>query len=331
MEFDEHNPRFRLLAGLTIMLVVIGGLWAAFTLLWPEDNGQLAILKADNTPYKVRPEQPGGMQIPHQDKLVFNAVSNEGKVVTVERILPPPEQPMVPSQPQNQPGQGGASTPIQPSVIQQAAAMTQEQVKAAQQVPAIKPPQPQPDIQLATEPLPVALGRGGDVPRQPIPSKAVDAPAAFDISKTAQQTKKQPAPEPTAPVEVKKIEPQQAEIKQDEEAKAEEPKEEVKKPSVEDNAKEQDSAEEEVAAPPAGKARFQIASFFDRPSAEKALSQFKNKYADGLNGASLFIAEAKIASGKNVFRIQGAATDVNAINGICSAIKAKGGTCVLAH
>ena len=58
----------------------------------------LPVIKADDRPIKTRPDDRGGMQVPNQDKLVYermdgNEASGDGKV---ERLLPPPEQPRTP-------------------------------------------------------------------------------------------------------------------------------------------------------------------------------------------------------------------------------------------
>lgn len=59
--------------------------------------GVAPLIKAEPQPYKVKPEEPGGMEVPHQDKLIYNEVTRqggEGSKQPVERLLPPPEQPM---------------------------------------------------------------------------------------------------------------------------------------------------------------------------------------------------------------------------------------------
>ena len=53
------------------------------------------IIRAGDGPTKVRPDQPGGMQVPNQDKEVYGRVSpNQSGGSRVENLLPPPEQPL---------------------------------------------------------------------------------------------------------------------------------------------------------------------------------------------------------------------------------------------
>lgn len=67
-------------------------------------SGAPPLVRADQTPAKVAPENPGGMQIPNQDKLIYerldgNSTASAGKV---ERLLPPPERPNVAATAPNQ-------------------------------------------------------------------------------------------------------------------------------------------------------------------------------------------------------------------------------------
>lgn len=73
-----------------------GLLWYAYA--WGvggADSGQLPVVAAESSPAKVAPEEPGGMEIPNQDKRVLNQ-SEDGEVAEVERLLPPPEEPNPP-------------------------------------------------------------------------------------------------------------------------------------------------------------------------------------------------------------------------------------------
>lgn len=55
----------------------------------------LLVVEADKTPMKEKPLDPGGMKFPNQDKTVFETFAGSSAVPPkVERILPPPEEPM---------------------------------------------------------------------------------------------------------------------------------------------------------------------------------------------------------------------------------------------
>ena len=56
------------------------------------------IVKAREGPTRVRPEKPGGMAIPNQDKQIYDRLGGIPDKPKVERLLPPPE-PVVPKPP----------------------------------------------------------------------------------------------------------------------------------------------------------------------------------------------------------------------------------------
>ena len=98
---DEYVPtfnRWKLLGTGLAVIIVAGfgiGIWYAY------DQGvkkgvQLAppIIKADTNPVKEKPEDPGGMEIPHQDKKVFNVLNAEKEEEKVEKLMKAPEVPV---------------------------------------------------------------------------------------------------------------------------------------------------------------------------------------------------------------------------------------------
>lgn len=58
-------------------------------------EGTAPLLKPDHVA-KVQPDDPGGLKVPHQDKLVYNQIEEQVDDSQVERLLPPPEQPVKP-------------------------------------------------------------------------------------------------------------------------------------------------------------------------------------------------------------------------------------------
>jgi hypothetical protein len=56
---------------------------------------QLPVLSADSAPVKVRPDDPGGAEIPNRDKYVYKSLeSGAADPAPVEQLLPAPEEPM---------------------------------------------------------------------------------------------------------------------------------------------------------------------------------------------------------------------------------------------
>ena len=89
----------RHVVALGLVVVAIGGLayagWFGYNSWRARGSEGLApIIQADAGPTRVRPEQPGGLVIPHQDRLVLHDLNGGGASVSAETLLPPPEEPM---------------------------------------------------------------------------------------------------------------------------------------------------------------------------------------------------------------------------------------------
>ncbi|MBO6520972.1 MAG: SPOR domain-containing protein [Rhodospirillales bacterium] len=88
----------KVLGGLVCVTMIAGGVWIGFgerilSMLGTED-GDVPVIKAENAPIKVRPENPGGMQVPNQGRLVYGVVDGSSSQPRVERLLPSPEKPV---------------------------------------------------------------------------------------------------------------------------------------------------------------------------------------------------------------------------------------------
>ncbi|NBC34151.1 MAG: hypothetical protein GVY13_15865 [Alphaproteobacteria bacterium] len=181
----------RLLRPLAIGLLAVAGAgigYAAFQAFQgdqasvsPED---VPLIRADRSPVRIQPEQPGGLEVPHQDRLVMNDEAGEGPPTTVESVRPPPEQPLA-AAPAQEPAPDGPSA-------------------AGEQTAAREVPPSPPSVQETEGDDPIAAlleadqaGRSGGeltagpetaAPAEPMPAAQPDAAA--------------PAPPPeTAPVE----------------------------------------------------------------------------------------------------------------------------------
>jgi cell division septation protein DedD len=92
------------------MALSAGGLWVAYNNSQTRAPGDVPVIQADQGTTKTRPQQPGGMAIPDQDKLVYN----QGKgPPQVEKLLPPPEIPLPRPAPS---GEAASATPAAPAV-----------------------------------------------------------------------------------------------------------------------------------------------------------------------------------------------------------------------
>src|SRR5271165_3087611 len=78
---DEDAPRpgrwLRIGGALLVMGVFAGGLWLAYTQGLRHAGGSVGsgadvpLIRADTRPFKVKPDNPGGMQVPDHDLLIY--------------------------------------------------------------------------------------------------------------------------------------------------------------------------------------------------------------------------------------------------------------------
>ncbi|MBM3486276.1 MAG: hypothetical protein FJX67_06540, partial [Alphaproteobacteria bacterium] len=94
------RARRRLLTAL-VALVALGGFGGVAYHFYEKNRdaameGIVPILKAVEGPTKVRPETPGGMQVPNRDREVYGLIDKNAPAPKprVEQLLPPPEQPV---------------------------------------------------------------------------------------------------------------------------------------------------------------------------------------------------------------------------------------------
>jgi len=79
------------LAALFLLIVIAGVIWASYPR--PGVQGPVPVIRADTTPWRVKPDDPGGMDIPYRDSTVFNAMHGD-EPDKVENLMPKTEQPL---------------------------------------------------------------------------------------------------------------------------------------------------------------------------------------------------------------------------------------------
>jgi outer membrane biosynthesis protein TonB len=127
-----------------VMAVFAGGLWffyhqGARQPAAPGPGGDVPLIRADDKPMKLKPDQPGGMPVPDQNVSVYDPKPG---AAPVEKLLPPPEQPM--PRPTPSAAAPSAAPPAQPAPAtpQQAAATAAPKAPpkpAAKETPAAAP------------------------------------------------------------------------------------------------------------------------------------------------------------------------------------------------
>jgi hypothetical protein len=69
--------------------------WSAYKSGGNGIGGIVPLIKADNDPTRIRPDDPGGMPVPNQDKAIYDKLDpRNAPPKGVERLLPSPETPI---------------------------------------------------------------------------------------------------------------------------------------------------------------------------------------------------------------------------------------------
>jgi len=89
--FKDDNRRTFAIVGSIFAVFVFGAV--LFYLYYQENVGEIEDIKAESGQVREKPEDPGGMEVDHQDRLIFDKVT--GKETELEdQVQPTPEQPL---------------------------------------------------------------------------------------------------------------------------------------------------------------------------------------------------------------------------------------------
>ncbi|PIR39529.1 MAG: hypothetical protein COV35_03185 [Alphaproteobacteria bacterium CG11_big_fil_rev_8_21_14_0_20_39_49] len=96
---SEPGIPVKILLPFVVIVAIVGGVYAwksgklSFDSSW---SGEAVVIKADTTPIRVKPEEPGGMYIANRDKLIYDTISDkdDNSLPKVVKILPRHEEPV---------------------------------------------------------------------------------------------------------------------------------------------------------------------------------------------------------------------------------------------
>lgn len=93
-----ETPKRGIVMPVLVSMIVLGGfagaVWYAYTFGVEEGRRtEIPLVQAEDTPVKVKPDDPGGMQVANQDTLLLNQTGGGDESLNVERLLPEPETP----------------------------------------------------------------------------------------------------------------------------------------------------------------------------------------------------------------------------------------------
>ena len=283
--FIALGPRY-VFGALALVLIILGAIVFG---LYPKASDQSAgvpIIRADAQPFKVTPDDPGGMEIANQGSTIFDAMTGEDSDEGVENLLAEEdsEEPMPRSQ-----LFAGLNTGVDDN---------EEDVAAVETVVASSEP-PQPD---AIENKIEEIARGVDA--QETPEDLSETVASVTETASEKEAEAIQAVEPAAGAEV------QAPVTDMSEAA-----------NLVNQLEPSAGAAPPRTAIPSGNYYVQIASVKDRTRTEGEWSKLKAKYS-ALEGYKYRVHEANLGEKGTYYRIQAGPTSKEFATQTCSKIKA---------
>lgn len=332
-EATRPARRGMMIAAVVGAVAIVGGIGAwALSFGGGEGAGAPVIVKADESPIKVKPENPGGMTVPNQDSKVYDRVAGgaasgapaQQKLVTnTEEPIDVTAQDAEANTPENLPlnEEDTADVPTAKSEDRVAQTAQADQPDASAETAAVAPRKVRtmvvrPDGTLVPREEPAPAAVAASEPADPAPQQVASAneatgtvaaqPALAPVAKPAQSANT-PAKAPVAPQR-----PSQQPV------------------NVVGEVKPDQVAAVAPSAPTAaasGAWAMQIAS---QPSEEAAKSTYQDlvrKYGSVLNGHEASIVKAEIAGKGTFWRVRVPAGTRNEAVSLCESYKAAGGNC----
>ena len=298
IEPRQRWPRI-VLAGLVIAIVAGAVGWYGLKGgSMADKNAPVPLVQADQAPVKVRPEEPGGMQVPDRDKLVYERIGGDAPRPGVERLLPPPEAPL---------------PPPAPPAVPPAASLSTETM----------PPAPPP---LSPGPITTIPGGGGTAESLRVPPPVALPPAALPSTAlpTARQGTAAVPPTPTAPA-----------LPAAPPTTAVQP---VTPPALPPAPVAQPAPVAPAAAPPppavvastGGSYRVQLGAVRDEQAARAEWSRLRQRHGDVLGNLELDIERADLGSRGIYFRVRGGPlADEASARRVCDVLKPRNVGCLV--
>ena len=303
---DDGGRRQQIMRFLPIILAVGALVIFAVIVLIAYSGGDEAVpvaqpptLAPPQQTVKIEPENEGGMEIPDQDKQVYNQIGEGAADQKVENILPQPETPKEPPK-----------EPAKPTVADAGAS---------------PPPPPPPDTGLALPDVPQTPAPP-PAPGTPKPGEAVSKEAGGAVAKPDGKTAAtvptvipdQPQTPAPAPNETQTAAAQQAKP-----GILQPPAAPVQKKSAEPPATSQMRTM-------AGVYRVQVASLKSQNQAEVAWKEQVARHPELLSKLSLTVQRAVLADKGTYYRVQAGPFDSrDAADSLCRKLKSRGQDCIV--
>ncbi len=371
---DDNRParnRGVLIAAIVAGVAIVGGI-GAFALSFGSGGDDVpALVKADTSPVKVKPETPGGVVVPNQDGKVYEQVSGAPAVAPAqEKLITAAEEPIAPAAPVAAapaaeqapeaalPGVAApqikseervtpADTAQTPPESQDVATITPRKVRtmivrpdgtlvAREDLPAAAAPA-QDSVTTGMTPVPTTADAQTMAAAQPATVVPSAVPGAQDDVSILPAEDAAPASEAATPsaAEVIVPAPRPARTAAAEPARAAAP--EPARAAAPQPARAAPAPEPavEVASAPAAAApslwSVQIASQPTREGAQASYEDLARRYGGVLGGKGVNIVQAEVTGKGTMWRVRVPSASKNDANILCAKLKTAGGSCFVSQ
>ncbi len=338
-EFRRSRSRKGMLTAAALVVVAVGGVSAAMVFRNGRPagvNGQPPVITADNGPSKVAPVNPGGAEIPNQNKQIYersgDATADKTKVVSREEQPVDVQQAARSMAPRPTQSSNGAITPTDTAAASLASA--EPGLIPIPAVPGLGEPRKVRTVAIRPDGTPAptnaaatnGAGQGivtGSAPSNR-PASATPAPAAQ--SQAASRPQQPGATPATAP------KTQERAAAPATPPAAQTPPANTRTAALAPQQQTQ-AAAPAAAAPrtdPNGGFAVQLGAPGSEAEARATFAALQRKYPDQLSGQSPIIRKTELAGGKTVYRLRVGPYAREDASSMCTALQAAGGQCFIA-
>ncbi len=353
-ENDLHplKPRRsrRRLAAVTAALLVGAGAVAG-GLYWRQSGSGFGVastppvITADRTPLKVAPENPGGLDVPNQNRQIYDRGVPDGQSRVVDgreqpidvreaaRTLPAPGSAPTVSARTPVPSTDPVSGPVPAPADASPAPRSNAVANALGEPRRVRTSAVRPDGSVYT---PTSTASLAELPQSLLPGTSFPPPVPVSTVPVSNRQGSGPAPVPasTAPVAesaptgptVRVLPPARPRL----EARSGATEPSIRTASIPSPAAPKPAAEKPTATAPA-RANFtvQVAVRPTEEEARQAYATLQDKYGSDLDGRGAKVTQAEV-NGKTVHRVRVGPMTKDDANALCSRLKTSGGSCFVA-
>lgn len=269
----------------------------------------IPVIKADERPIKIRPDDRGGMQVPNQDKLVYERMDQGEGDAKVERLLPAPEQPQVPVK--------GAAQPEPVGKPSNTEVLRPGQAVAPPRAPAPEVARPLPQSPAAPQPVLPA-------PQEPVAQAPLPSGNGYVPTAARNAAEPVPAPAPAKPAAVKPVTPPAAPAAPPKVAAVPPPPAPAPAPP----------APAQVAAPKAlagGDYLIQLGALRTAPDADKEWGRIQRANHDLLGTLKSDVVRVELGEKGTFWRLRAGPLSEQAARHLCTELKTRNQGCIVAR